>query len=82
MPAKPTPAEIQAKLTTLLVEQLACDPATVIPSASFESLGADSLDFVEIIMAVEEEFAIDITDEEAEQIKTVQDAINFIGAAN
>ena len=62
-----------------VVEQLNVDPEEVTPEASFvEDLRADSLDMVELSMALEEEFQVDIPDEDAEKIKTVQDAVNYI----
>ena len=65
----------------IIVEQLQVDEAEVTPGASFqEDLGADSLDVVELVMQFEEAFEIEIPDEEAEKIKTVQDAINYINA--
>lgn len=68
----------------MIVEQLGVDETQVIPNASFvDDLNADSLDLVELIMSIEEEFskdgaAIEISDEDAEKIQTVQDAIDFI----
>ena len=67
--------DITSKLTTILIEHLGCNPEEVTPDAGLDSLGADSLDLVEITMAVEEEFGIDIPDEEAEKLLTVQDWI-------
>ena len=70
---------IEEKVKEIVAEQLSVDAADVVSDASFvDDLGADSLDLVELIMAMEEEFDVKIEDEEAEQIKTVQDAINFI----
>lgn len=67
------------KVKTIVVEQLGINEAEVTPDASFvEDLGADSLDVVELIMALEEEFDLKITDEEAEQIATVRDAVIYI----
>jgi len=69
----------EEKVIALIVEHLSVDEADVVPEASFiDDLGADSLDLVEMIMAMEEEFDISIADEEAEKIKTVQDAIDYI----
>jgi len=63
----------------IIVEQLGVGENEVIPEASFiDDLGADSLDLVELIMALEEEFGLEISDEEAEKIQTVQDVINYI----
>ena len=75
---KLTRDELLAKLRTLLVEQLACRENEITEDSTFDDLGADSLDHVEIIMAVEEEFGIDIPDDDAEKIKTVQDAITYL----
>ncbi|HAN94037.1 MAG TPA: acyl carrier protein [Limnochordia bacterium] len=67
------------KVKTIIVEQLGINEAEVTPDASFvEDLGADSLDVVELIMALEEEFDLKITDEEAERIATVRDAVIYI----
>jgi len=63
----------------IIVEQLGVDENQVEPSASFvDDLGADSLDIVELVMAFEEAFGLDIPDEDAEKIKTVQNAIDYI----
>lgn len=63
----------------IVAEQLEVDSARITPEANFvNDLGADSLDTVELVMALEEEFDIEIPDEEAEKITTVQDAVNFI----
>jgi acyl carrier protein len=63
----------------VIVDKLGVDPEKVVPEARFiEDLGADSLDTVELIMGLEDKFGLEITDEEAEKIRTVQDAINFI----
>ena len=70
---------VQDKITEIIVEQLGVKPEEVVPEASFvDDLGADSLDTVEIVMALEEEFGIEIPDEDAEKIQTVGDAINYI----
>lgn len=74
--------EIMDKVKAVIVDQLNVDEADVVEDASFiDDLGADSLDIVELVMALEEEFGISIPDEEAENIKTVGDAIAFIEAA-
>lgn len=71
--------EIEEKVKKIIVDQLGVDAAEVTPEASFvEDLGADSLDTVELVMALEEEFGIEIPDEEAEKIVTVKDAIEHI----
>jgi acyl carrier protein len=72
-------AEILAKVQKIVAEQLSVDLEQVKPEASFANdLGADSLDTVELVMALEEEFSIEIPDEAAEGIATVQDAVAFI----
>ncbi len=74
-------ADIETKVKEIIVEQLGVDPAEVVPSASFiNDLGADSLDTVELVMAFEEEFGIEIPDEEAEKIQSVGQAIEYINA--
>ena len=72
-------ADIMERVTNVVVEQLAIEASAVVPEASFQDdLGADSLDLVELIMAMEEEFDIKIDDEAAQNIKTVKDAVTFI----
>ncbi|HHL40077.1 MAG TPA: acyl carrier protein [Deltaproteobacteria bacterium] len=67
------------KVKKIIVDQLGVSEDEVTPQASFvDDLGADSLDRVEMVMAFEEEFSIDIPDEDAEKILTVQDAIDYI----
>jgi acyl carrier protein len=67
------------RVRKIVVEQLSVDEKEVTPQASFQGdLGADSLDTVELVMALEEEFGIEISDEEAEKISAVQDAVNYI----
>lgn len=74
-------ADIAEKVKSIIVEQLGVNPEQVTPEASFiEDLGADSLDTVELVMALEEEFDIQIPDEEAEKITTVKQAIDYITA--
>ncbi len=74
---------IQEKVNAIIVEQLGVKPEEVTAEASFtDDLGADSLDTVELVMALEEEFDTEIPDEEAEKIKTVQDVYNYIEAHN
>jgi acyl carrier protein len=70
---------VAEKVKSIIVEQLGVDAEEVTPTASFtDDLGADSLDIVELVMAFEEEFSIEIPDEDAENISTVQDAIKYI----
>ena len=72
-------AAVEEKLKQIIVEQLGVDEAEVTSSASFvDDLGADSLDIVELVMELEEEFEITIPDEQAEKIKTVGEAIDYI----
>jgi len=67
------------KVKQIIAEQLVVDEGEVTPSASFvDDLGADSLDQVELVMALEEAFDVEIPDEDAEKIRTVQDAIDYI----
>ena len=70
---------VERRVIEIIVEQLGVGEDEVTPEASFvDDLGADSLDLVELIMAMEEEFSLEISDEEAEKIQTVQDVINYI----
>ncbi|MFQ5450375.1 MAG: acyl carrier protein [Nitrospinaceae bacterium] len=70
---------VEEKVKEIIVDQLGVDEKQVSPEASFiEDLGADSLDTVELVMALEEEFDIEIPDEEAEKIASVQNAIDYI----
>lgn len=67
------------KVKALIIEKLNVNPSDVTENATFiEDLGADSLDIVDFVMALEEEFGVDIPDEEAQKIKTVKDAVDFI----
>lgn len=71
--------ELFDKVKTVIVDQLGVDEDEVNEDASFvDDLGADSLDIVELVMALEEEFGVSIPDEQAEKIKTVGDAVDFI----
>jgi acyl carrier protein len=70
---------VEEKVKKIIAEKLSVELEEVIPDASFvDDLGADSLDLVELIMAMEESFDIEISDDEAEKLQTVQDAINYI----
>ena len=71
--------DVVEKVKQIISEQLGVDEGEVTPSASFvDDLGADSLDQVELVMALEEAFGVEIPDEDAEKIRTVQDAIEYI----
>ncbi len=71
--------EIEKKVIKIIAEKFGIDESEVKPEASFiDDLGADSLDIVELVMELEEQYGIEIPDEEAEKIKTVQDAIDYI----
>ena len=72
-------ASVEERVKQIIVEQSGVAEAEVTPSASFvDDLGADSLDTVELVMAFEEAFEIEIPDEDAEKIRTVQDAVTYI----
>ena len=72
-------ATVSERLKKIIVDQLGVDESEVVPSASFvEDLNADSLDLVELIMSLEEEFKLQISDEDAEKITTVQEAEDYI----
>jgi acyl carrier protein len=72
-------ASVEEKVKQIIVEQLGVEESEVTPTASFvDDLGADSLDTVELVMALEESFEITIPDEDAEKIQTVKQAIDYI----
>ncbi|GAC1384452.1 MAG: acyl carrier protein [Ktedonobacteraceae bacterium] len=72
-------ATVSERLKKIIVDQLGVDESEVVPNASFvEDLNADSLDLVELIMSLEEEFKLQISDEDAEKITTVQEAEDYI----
>jgi acyl carrier protein len=72
-------ADFEARVKEIIVEQLGVDLAEVVTDASFvNDLGADSLDTVELVMAFEEEFGVEIPDEEAEKIQTVGNAVDYV----
>lgn len=78
---KPKTLSVELRVKKIIVEQLGVDEDKVVPKARFvEDLGADSLDTVELVMAFEEAFDIEIPDDDAEKIRTVQDAIDYIKA--
>ena len=71
---------LSPKVKEIIVEQLGVDPEKVKAEASFiDDLGADSLDIVELVMAMEEEFEIEIPDEDAEKLRTVSDVMKYLG---
>jgi len=70
---------IEERVKDIIVEQLGVNPEQVTPQASFiEDLGADSLDIVELVMAFEEEFGVEVPDEDAEKLQTVGDVVKYI----
>ena len=72
-------SEIQDQVKKIVVDHLGIDESKVVPEAKFiDDLGADSLDTVELVMAFEEEFEVEIPDDAAEKIQTVKDAVDFI----
>lgn len=72
---------VEEKVRKIIAEKLGVDLAEVVPDASFvNDLGADSLDLVELIMTMEEEFETEISDDDAEKLVTVKDAIDFINS--
>ena len=74
-------ASIEERVKQIIVEQLGVEESEVTPNASFvDDLGADSLDTVELVMAFEEAFEIEIPDEDAEKIRTVKDATDYINS--
>ena len=74
-------ASVEDTVKSIIVDQLGVSEADVVPAAHFvDDLGADSLDTVELVMKFEEDFDIEIPDEDAEKIQTVQDAIEYINA--
>lgn len=76
-------SDIQAQITKIVAEQLGVDEGEITNELSFvDDLGADSLDTVELVMALEEEFGCEIPDDDAEKITTVQQAIDYVNKAN
>jgi acyl carrier protein len=75
--------KVEEQVKKIIAEQLGIEESRIVPSASFgEDLGADSLDIVELVMALEEHFSTDIPDEEAQKLLTVKDVLEYIGAKN
>lgn len=73
--------EVEERLRKIIAEQLGVDETQIVPGASFaKDLNADSLDLVELIMSIEEEFDIEISDDDAEKIQTVDDALKYLAA--
>lgn len=71
--------EVESRVKEIIATQLGIEVDEIVSDASFvEDMGADSLDIVELIMAMEEEFALEISDDEAEKLVTVQDTINYV----
>ena len=73
-------SETPSKITSIIAEKLNIDAASINAQSTLQDLGADSLDMVDIIMKVEEEFGIEINDEDAEGLHNVQDVINYVHA--
>jgi acyl carrier protein len=74
-------ADVFTQVKEVIVEKLSCDADKVVLEASFvDDLGADSLETVELIMGLEDKFGLTIADEDAEKIRTVKDAVDFIGS--
>ena len=72
---------VEERVQTIICDQLAVEKEKIVPTASFiDDLGADSLDIVELVMTMEEEFDLDIPDEDAEKMKTVGDVIKYISS--
>ena len=73
--------EISARVTAIVGEQLSVEKSVLVPEANLlDDLGADSLDVVELVMALEEEFGIEVPDEDVENIRTVGDIVEYVGS--
>lgn len=73
--------QLAAKVTTIIEERLGVEKALVVPEANLlDDLGADSLDVVELVMALEEEFGIEVPDEDVEGIRTIGDIVQYVGS--
>ena len=70
--------DIYHKVVAMVADQLHKKPEDILPTSTLESLGADSLDRVELVMKIEEAFDIEVTDEAAEQLRTIEDAVRYI----
>ena len=80
-PAMSDSGAIQKRVNAIIVDQLGCEPTSLAPEASLlDDLGADSLDVVELVMALEEEFSIEVPDDDVENIRTIGDVISYVGA--
>ena len=72
-------AEIQAKVVSIVAEHLGVEERDIKPTSSFtDDLGADSLDLVEVVMTLEDQFGLEIAEDQSEKIKTIQDAVDYI----
>jgi acyl carrier protein len=72
---------VTEKVTSIIIEQLSVDKESVVPEANLlDDLGADSLDVVELVMALEEEFGIEVPDDDVENIRTVKDVAEYVAA--
>lgn len=70
--------DVYEKVKAIVIDQLGVDDEDITPTTSFQALNADSLDIVELVMALEEEFNLDIADEEVENIKTIADIVKYV----
>lgn len=70
--------DVYEKVKAIVIDQLGVDEEEITPTTSFQALNADSLDIVELVMALEEEFNLDIADEEVENIRTIADVVKYV----